>query len=172
MSLERRSLLAMPSQRLLLVASLALNLFFAGAAVAVAFHRMHGPPPAGRSQTVHIDRLAATLPAADAAVLRARFGDIADSLAAAEQASRLAQDKARSAISATPFDESRGDQAFVELRAARRAVWLIVHKAILDAAKDMSQEGRDQLAAWVPPGPARAGGATERTKPPASNGGQ
>lgn len=173
MSLERRSLMAMPSQRVLLVASLALNLFFAGAAVAVALHRMHGPPPTGRGQTVHIDRLAATLPAADATVLRARFGEIAASLAAAEQASRLAQDKARSAISATPFDATAGDQAFVELRAARRAVWLIVHKAILDAARDMSQEGRDQLATWVPPAPAgsvRTGGAPEQTKLPASKG--
>ena len=165
MSLERRSILAMPSQRVLLVASLALNLFFAGAAVAVALHRVHGPPPAGQSPAVRIDHLAATLPAADAAVLRARFSEIATSLAAAEQVSRFAQDKARSAISATPFDESAGDQAFTELRAARRAVWLLVHKAILDAAKDMSQQGRDHLAAWVPP--ARTGSATEQAKPPA-----
>lgn len=147
------------AQRWLLLASLALNLFFAGVALAVALHRPPPapPPPAApaddRSPSVRIDRLAATLPPADARILLDRFGAVQASLAVTEGTSRAAQDKARKALSATPFDAAGAQAALAELRDARRGVWRIVHGVILDAAQGMSQEGRARLAAGVPPTP-------------------
>lgn len=146
-------------QRVLLVASLALNLFFVGIAAAVVLHRPRAPEAgvsadAGASPKVRIDALAATLPPADARVLQDRFGAGARHIDAADAASREAQEKARRALSAVPYDPAAAAAALTDLRAARREVWSILHGVVVEAARDMSQEGRDRLAAWVPPQPA------------------
>lgn len=148
-----------PAPRRLLMASLALNLFFAGVGLAVALRGPPPPPPPqaatpdDRSPRVRIDRLAATLPAADARLLLDRFRAEQGRLTAAEGVSRAAQERARAALSATPFDPAAADAALADLRNARRDVWSIVHGVILGAAQGMSREGRERIAAWVPPAP-------------------
>ena len=57
------------SSRWLLLGSLALNLFFVGIAVAMAI-RTPAPPTWDRDVFVRVERIAATLPAADADLLR------------------------------------------------------------------------------------------------------
>lgn len=144
--------------RRLLIASLALNLFFVGVALALAMRGPHKPavfvPPASvedRSPRVRIDRLAATLPMTDARLLLTRFGAVNGRLVDAEAASRAAQERARAAFVAMPFDPEAARAALSGLRDARREVWSIVHEVIIDAAVQMSPEGRARIAAWVPP---------------------
>ncbi|OYW43683.1 MAG: hypothetical protein B7Z45_00780 [Azorhizobium sp. 12-66-6] len=144
-------------RRLLLVASLALNLFFVGLAVAVAIQeareRTAVPAPVAldRSPAARIDRLAAALPAADAQALRTRFQGALGVIDAAQTASRVAQDKVRAALAAEPFDSAAADTALTQLREARRALWRALHGVIIAAAGEMSAEGRARLASWVPP---------------------
>lgn len=143
--------------RRLLIASLALNLFFAGVALAVVMRAPHKPLslPApnveDRSPRVRIDRLAAPLPMADARLLLGRFAAANGRLVEAEAASRAAQERARAALLATPFDPAAVRSALAGLRDARRDVWFLVHGVIIDAALQMSPEGRARIAAWVPP---------------------
>lgn len=143
--------------RRLLVASLALNLFFAGVALAVVMRAPHkpvsfpSPNVEDRSPRVRIDRLAATLPMTDARLLLTRFGAANGTLVEAEAASRAAQDRAREAFLAMPFDPAAARAALSGLRDARRDVWSIVHDVIIDAAGQMSPDGRARIAAWVPP---------------------
>ncbi|MFG1249604.1 periplasmic heavy metal sensor [Xanthobacter flavus] len=143
--------------RRLLVASLALNLFFAGLALAVVMRAPHkpvsfaSPNVEDRSPRVRIDRLAATLPMTDARLLLTRFGAANGKLVEAEAASRAAQERAREAFLAMPFDPTAARAALSGLRDARRDVWSIVHDVIIDAAGQMSPDGRARIAAWVPP---------------------
>lgn len=145
--------------RRLLIASLALNLFFVGVAVAVAVRAPRKPvfvPPVNveeRSPRVRIDRLAATLPLSDARLLLARFAAVNGRLVEAEAASRAAQERARETFLARPFDPAAARAALSGLRDARRDVWSIVHDAIIDAAGQMSPEASARIAAWVPPVP-------------------
>lgn len=145
---------ALPPQRLLLVGSLALNLFFVGAAVAVGMQQSRAPlPPApqDRSPAARIDRLAATLPGPDAKVLYAQFQAAEPAIEIDRAASRRAQEAVRRALTADSFDPATADTALSALRDARRAVWRTLHGALLRAATDMSPEGRARLADWVPP---------------------
>lgn len=143
--------------RWLLVASLSLNLFFVGAGLALLVRGAPmGPVPQAAtpevpSPRVRIDRLAATLPPADSRLLMARFNAVQDKLAAAEAVSRAAQERARAAFDAAPFDPAQAQAALAQLRDARRDIWAIVHEVITAAGQEMSQEGRNRIAAWVPP---------------------
>ncbi len=142
----------LPPQRLLLVGSLALNLFFVGAAIALALQQAPAPaPPPDRSPAARIDRLAATLPAPDAKVLYAQFQAAEPAIEIDRAASRRAQEDVRRALTADTFDPATADTALSALRDARRAVWRTLHGALLLAATDMSPEGRARLADWLPP---------------------
>lgn len=141
-----------PPQRLLLVGSLALNLFFVGAAIALALQQPPAPaPPLDRSPAARIDRLAATLPGPDAKVLYAQFQAAEPAIEVDRTASRRAQDTVRRTLTADPFDPAAADAALAALRDARRAVWRTLHGSLLLAATQMSPEGRSRLANWVPP---------------------
>ncbi|WP_341988603.1 periplasmic heavy metal sensor [Azorhizobium sp. AG788] len=147
---------ALPPQRLLLVGSLALNLFFVGAAVAVGWRQAQAPAlPAAvaldRSPAARIDRLAATLPGPDAKVLYAQFQAAEPTIESDRAVSRRAQEAVRRALDAPTFDPATADTALSALRDARRAVWRTLHGALLRAATEMSPEGRARLADWVPP---------------------
>ncbi len=145
-------------QRLLLVASLALNLFFVGAAVSIAIQQSRVPvadAPLDRSPAARIDRLAATLPGPDAKLVYAQFQAAEPAIEAGRLASRAAQEKVRRILKTEPFDIGAADDALSSLRDARRAVWLTLHAALVRAAADMSPEGRARLADWVPPNDGR-----------------
>ncbi|GGF61083.1 hypothetical protein GCM10007301_21080 [Azorhizobium oxalatiphilum] len=140
-------------RRVLLIASLALNLFFIGIAVAVAVHMggKHGPSPLDRSPNARIDRLAASLPQQDAKEVLAQFKTVQPTIEAGRAASRTAQEEVRRALQAEPFDPVAADQALNALRDARRGIWAALHGAVLKAAAKMSPEGRARLADWIPP---------------------
>jgi len=144
------------SSRFLLLASLALNLFFLGLVGAGALrHFWHPGPPAAlepsRTAAERIDRLAATLPSDDAEKLRAEFRRRETTLEATHAAYRKAQDTIRAAIRAEPFDIEAVRSAMAETRGARQALDLALHDVIANAAAQMSVAGRNKLADWTPP---------------------
>ncbi|MFG1462403.1 periplasmic heavy metal sensor [Xanthobacter sp. DSM 24535] len=149
--------LPFPPRRILLLASLALNLFFIGLAVAVGIQetRERAAPaaaaPLDRSPAARIDRLAAALPPADGQALKTRFLAASGAIDAEQLASRTAQDTVRRALAAEPFDAAAADAALARLRETRRTLWRTLHEIIVGAAGDMSASGRARLASWVPP---------------------
>lgn len=151
--------------RWLLLGSLALNLFFVGAAGALAARHYLAPPAApsaalDRSVAARIERLAVTLPANDADILRGEFRDRAASVEAVQGTYRQAQDRIRKALRAQPFETEPLRAAMAETRAARQDFDRSLQEVIAAAAAKMSVAGRDRLADW-PPRP-RSGSETSR----------
>ena len=140
--------------RLLLVCSLALNLFFVGAAGALAARhylaRPATPAALDRSVAARIERLAVTLPAGDADILRAEFRDRTASVEAVQGTYRQAQDRIRKALRAEPFETEPLRAAMAETRAARQDFDRSLQEVIAAAAAMMSTAGRDKLADWPP----------------------
>ena len=143
------------ASRIVLFVSLALNLFFLGALGATAVRQLWLPAPAAfepsRSAAERIDRLAATLHAADAEKLRAEFRGREQALEQAHSAYRRAQDAVRAALRAEPFDVDAVRSAMADTRAARFALDLALNDVIAAAAARMSPAGREKLASWTPP---------------------
>jgi len=139
--------------RWLLLGSLALNLFFVGAAGAVAF-RYSSPVPLttiahiDHSLANRLDRIAASLPPADADVLRAQLRDDAEKVASAQADLRLSQDDVRKSLRAEPFDAHAMRAAMAENRSAHDDYDQILHDMIASAAAKMSVVGRTRLADW------------------------
>jgi uncharacterized membrane protein len=139
--------------RWLLLGSLALNLFFVGAAGAVAI-RYSGPVPLttvariDHSLASRLDHIAAALPPSDAALLRSQLRGEAVKLAAAQADLRLAQDDVRKSLRAQPFDPGAMRTAMAESRSAHDNVDQVLHDTIAAAAANMSVVGRTKLADW------------------------
>lgn len=139
-----------PHWRWLLLGSLALNLFFFGAAGAVAI-RLSGPVPLApvaridHSLAGRIDRIAARLPSADARVLRAQLRDEAVNVATAQADLRLAQEDVRKTLRAQPFDAAAMRAAMVASRVAHDKFDQVLHDTIAAAAAKMSNAGRATL---------------------------
>jgi uncharacterized membrane protein len=145
------------TSRIVLFASLALNLFFLGVLGAGAVrHYWHAPrhmsvPLPPRSAAERIDRLAATLPSEDGEKLRAEMRQNDSSLEAAHTVYRSAQEATRVALRAEPFDMAALRGAMSDVRAARQRLDLALQDVIAKAAAEMSPEGRRKLAEWSPP---------------------
>jgi len=139
--------------RWLLLGSLALNLFFVGAAGAVAI-RLSGPVPLqpvariDHSLAGRLDRIAAKLPPTDASVLRAQLRDEAVKVATAEADLRLAQEEVRRTLRAQPFDAAAMRAAMAASRVAHDKFDQALHDTIAAAAAKMSVAGRTTLADW------------------------
>ncbi len=135
--------------RWLLLGSLALNLFFVGIAIAMA---VRGPPPPSwdRNVFVRVERLAATLPPADAASLRAAIDANRQKLEAAQTQYHAAQDGIRAALRQEPFELDAMRAAMTKSRAARQNFDQILQGTFADAASKMSQAGRQAMADWPP----------------------
>jgi uncharacterized membrane protein len=142
------------ASRTVLFVSLALNLFFLGLLGAAAVRQGWSPAPAmwepSRSAAERIDRVAATLPVADAAKLRSEFHSHETSLEAAHSAYRRTQDAMRAALRAEPFDAVALRSAMAQTRGARQELDRALHDVISTAAADMSAAGRNKLADWPP----------------------
>jgi uncharacterized membrane protein len=138
-----------------LLISLAINLFFVGAvgALAVRSHLATDVPVAETRRTAEarIDRIAATLPAADAATLRAKFALERSSAEAAREAYDRSLEEVRTALRAEPFDGSALTAAMANARSERVALDQVLHEIIAASAAQMSPEGRSRLADWTPP---------------------
>ena len=139
MTLEFQSSL----HRVLLIGSLALNLFFIGTIGALAArHYLAAAAGRGRASTHAArqdERLAAPLPAADAEKLRAAFR-ARESAEGARDALNRAFDRIQTALRAEPFDPAQLRAAFGEARAARPVYEQSMQEIVALAAADMSRQ--------------------------------
>jgi uncharacterized membrane protein len=137
--------------RWLLFASLALNLFFVGVGAALLIRQ---PAPLDRSTAGRIERLAATLPAADAGKLRGKFQAQRAAVEDARERYDAARDTIRGTLRREPFQLSAMQEAMTRARAARQNFDQELQTLLANAAAEMSPEGRERLAEW-PPGQPR-----------------
>lgn len=143
------------ASRWLLLGSLALNLFFVGIAVAMAV-RPHGPPPWDRNVFVRAERIASSLPAADAGVLRSQIKARHDTIEDTQTKYRAAQDAIRGTLRQEPFDVAAVQDAMAKARIARQNFDQTIQGVFASSAAQMSPAGRQALADW-PPGRKTAG---------------
>jgi len=137
----------------LLLGSLALNLFFAGAAGAVAFRYSSSVPLATIARHDHslagrLNRIAASLPSADAQIMLSQLRADAEKVASAQADLRLSQEDVRRSLRAEPFDAATMRTAMAENRAAHENFEQVLHDMIAAAASKMSVVGRTKLADW------------------------
>lgn len=137
------------SGRWLLLCSLALNLFFVGVAVAMAV-RAPAPPAWDRDVFVRVERLAATLPTADADMLRAQIAAHRDTIKTTQAAYHAAQDQIHATLRQDPFDLNAMRADMARTRAARQAFDQVIQGVFADLAAQMSPAGRHALADWPP----------------------
>jgi uncharacterized membrane protein len=135
--------------RWLLLGSLALNLFFVGIAIAMA---VRAPANSWWNQDVfvRVDRLAATLPQADATLLRGQIQSNHDAIAAAQGNYRASQDAIRATLRQEPFDDEAMRAAMAKTRTARQTYDQTIQGVFATTAAQMSQAGRNALADWPP----------------------
>jgi uncharacterized membrane protein len=138
---------ASASPRWLLLGSLALNLFFIGVAAALM---IRSPAPPDRSISARIERLAATLPAADADKLRGQFKANRAAVESARDGYDATRETMRQALRREPFDIDAMRAAMSKTRTARQNFDLVLQSMIATAAAEMSPAGRNKLAEWPP----------------------
>jgi uncharacterized membrane protein len=140
------------SSRWLLLGSLALNLFFIGIAISLAVRPAPPPSPASWDPDVFVrmERIAGTLPAADAGVLRAQIAADRSTLTAAQSAWQGDRQTIREVLRQEPFDVAALRAAMQRTRADRQSYDQILQNLFAQAASKMSREGRLALANWPP----------------------
>jgi uncharacterized membrane protein len=151
MSVARFGQVAMTrgSSRWLLLGSLALNLFFVGIAIAMAV-RAPAAPTWDRNVFVRMDRIAASLPAPDADLLRGEVRARREALEAAQSQFFAAREQIRAALRAESFSPDDLRAGMLKTRAARQNFDQILQGIFADAASRMSPQGRLALANWPP----------------------
>jgi uncharacterized membrane protein len=133
--------------------SLALNLFFIGIA-ATLFVRYYTAAPSvvtftiDRRPAARIERIAATLPPADAAIMRAAYRDNAATLDASRSDFEDSVSVIRQTFRTEPYDIEATRKAMNEARAKRQHFDELLHGAIATAAARMSHAGRVKLAEY------------------------
>ncbi len=141
--------MARGSSRWLLLGSLALNLFFIGIAAALAV-RAPAPPSWDRNVFVRVERLAASLPPADADLLRGQIKANRETIEDAQTNYRAAQDVIRVTLRHEPFDVAAMRAAMAQTRAARQNFDQVIQGVFAASASQMSPAGRHALADWPP----------------------
>jgi uncharacterized membrane protein len=136
-----------------LLTSLALNVLFVGAAGAVAVRYTGTVPLAHVAEIEHdaasrLNRIAATLPSPDAAIMQAELRVDAEKIAAAQADLRLSRQALRDSLRAEPFDANAMRAAMAAARTAREAFEQVLQGVIVTAAAKMSVVGRNKLADW------------------------
>jgi Spy/CpxP family protein refolding chaperone len=139
-----------PPQRLrvLLVASLGLNLLLAGflTTTLARQHAWHHPHGGGGGIEAIFQHAEQDLSASDAAVLHHAFAAHETELAAAHHAYVSAAEAVRAALVAEPFDAQKLRAAMQSAREARQLMAPLIEAVTLDAAPAMSLAGRQTLA--------------------------
>jgi uncharacterized membrane protein len=153
-----------PSSRWLAI-SLALNLFFVSIAGALLARHYLMPQtaaraPIDRSIGARTERIAATLPQADAEIMRSLYRAQAATIEPRQEAYRRLQDRVRQTLRAQPFDADAMRAAMTEARSARRTFHQSVQDFMVATATAMSPAGRNKLADWPPS--QRSGSTTNR----------
>jgi uncharacterized membrane protein len=141
------SALTRGSSRWLLLASLALNLFFVGVAVAIAI-RAPAQSTWDRDVFVRVERLAAALPPADGDIVRRQMQAHHDAIADAQSKYQAAREEIRETLRQDPFKVEDMRAAMAKTRAARQAYDQIIQGVFADVAPQMSSAGRHALADW------------------------
>jgi uncharacterized membrane protein len=137
------------SSRWLLLGSLALNLFFVGVAIAMAV-RAPAPSYWDRNVFVRVERLAATLPPADADILRGEINANRAAITDAQASYHTAQDHIHEVLRQEPFDGEALRAAMTKTRAGRQAFDQSIQGAFAVIAAKISPAGRKALADWPP----------------------
>jgi uncharacterized membrane protein len=142
--------------RWFLMASLALNVCFVGAAGAVALRYTGEVPLSAVARIDHsaadrLDRMAATLPSIDAQLIRSTLRADEEKVAAAQADLRLSQEEVRNSLRAEPFDLAAMRAAMAQVQAARENYHSVLHEVIEATAAKMSVVGRNKLADWTTP---------------------
>ncbi len=136
--------------RWLLLGSLALNLFFIGIAAAMAIRGPAPPPRWDPDVFVRVDRLAATLPPADAELLRSTFQADHDSIERAQTVYQDARRQIHETLRQDPFKVDDMRVAMAKTRAARQAYDQLIQGVFAGAAVSMSSAARHAVADWRP----------------------
>jgi uncharacterized membrane protein len=137
------------SSRWLLLGSLALNLFFVGVALAMVI-RAPAAPTWDRNVFVRVERIADTLPPADADLLRGQINANRATIEESQTQYRSAQDQIRGMLRQEPFDVEAMRAAMAKTRAARQAFDQVIQGVFAFSASQMSPAGRSALADWPP----------------------
>jgi uncharacterized membrane protein len=138
------------SSRVLLLVSLALNLFFIGAAVALAWRHYAWDRREAWTPGARVERLAASLPSADADKLRAAFRTHMPAIEQARAAYRAAHERLRESLRAEPYNADAVRAAMADIRAARAKLDEALQDTILSASAQMGPDSRRALADWTP----------------------
>ena len=138
-----------PSSRWLLLGSLALNLFFVGIAIAMMV-RSPAPSYWDRNVFVRVERLAATLPSADADILRGEIQANRAAIESTQVAYHSAQDSIHDVLRQEPFDAEAMRAAMSKTRAARLTSDQTIQGIFATIASKISPAGRQALANWPP----------------------
>jgi heavy-metal resistance protein len=144
------------TSRRIVLWSLGLNLFFIGL-VAALFVRLYVAPPVAtapvdRSAKGRIERIAATLPADDAGIIRAEYRAKAGPVDAARDEFEHDVDAIRQTFRSEPYSIGATHLAMAEARAAHQKFEILLHEIIASAASKMTPAGRQKLADWSPTG--------------------
>jgi uncharacterized membrane protein len=137
------------SSRWLLLGSLALNLFFVGVALAIVV-RAPAAPTWDRNVFVRVERIADTLPPADADLLRGQISANRQLIEDSQTTYRTAQDQIRATLRHEPFDVEAMRAAMAKTRAARQSFDQVIQGVFAFSASQMSPAGRSALADWPP----------------------
>lgn len=137
------------SSRWLLLGSLALNLFFVGVALAMAI-RAPAPSYWDPNVFVRVERLAATLPPADAEILRKQIDANHTAIEDAQTKYHSARRHIHEVLRQEPFDVEAMRAATAQTRTARLAFDQTVQGVFADIAAKITPAGRQALANWPP----------------------
>jgi uncharacterized membrane protein len=137
------------SSRWLLLGSLALNLFFVGVALAMVI-RAPAALTWDRNVFVRVERLASTLPPADADLLRGQIAANRQLIEDSQTRYRASQEQIRATLRQQPFDAEAMRAAMAKSRAARQSFDQVIQGVFAFSAAQMSPAGRSALADWPP----------------------
>src|SRR5512144_1379361 len=137
------------SSRWLLLGSLALNLFFVGAAVAMVI-RAPAPSYWDPNVFVRVERLAATLPPADAEIVRNQMNTNHAATDEAQTTYDSARQHIHEVLRQEPFDVEAMRAATAQTRAARLNFDQTIQGVFADIAAKITPAGRQALANWPP----------------------
>jgi uncharacterized membrane protein len=132
-------------QRWLLLGSLALNLFFIGIAIAF-FVREPVLGSRDRNMAARIERIAETLPPADADKLRGQFQANRTAVETARANLDAAREATRETLRHDPFNADAMRAAMAQIRAARQNYDQVLHGIVSGAAAQMTPAGRRDLS--------------------------
>jgi hypothetical protein len=133
------------SSRRLLLGSLALNLFFFGVAIAMVV-RAPALPHWDCDVFDRVERLAAMLPRADAALLRAQLAANRDVIESTQSTYHAAEEAIHETLRQSPFEVGAMRAALAKTSAARQDLDRVIQRIFAVATKQMSPTGRHVLA--------------------------